>query len=149
MQLFRKNREIRISPKYYLLLQDKWAKKMSVLTSDLSKQSLVFYLILFILITGGISLYNVYSGFSSKEYKQTGIGIRINFKSLIVPKPSLNRANETLLPKEKFENITSFSIYLDSLKESEGGRKIYDSIKNYRPGLLDSLIFIENYYKMN
>lgn len=149
MKLFNKNKEIQISPKYYLLIQDKWAKKMSVLTSNLSKQSLVFYLILFIIIAGSISLYNVYCGFFSKEYKQRGIGIRANSEHLIVTKLSLNKTNEKLLLKAEVENITNFSIYLDSLKESEEGRKIYDSIKNYRPGLLDSLVFIENYYKMN
>lgn len=149
MRLFRKNNEIRISPKYYLLLQDKWAKKMSVLTSGLSKQSLVFCLIVFILTATSISLYNVYSSFASKEYKQKGIEFRINSKHSIVTKPSLNRTNETLLPKAQLENVTRFVFYLDSLKESERGRKIYDSINNYRPGLLDSLVFIENYYKTN
>jgi hypothetical protein len=149
MWLFKKNKEFRISPKYYLLIRDKWAKKMSLLTSDLSKQSLVFYLILFIIITGSICLYNVYSAFSSKGHKQKSIGIRVNSEHLIVTKSSLDRTNETVLPKGEFENITSFSIYLDSLKQSEGGRKIYDSIKNNRPGLLDSLLFIENYYKIN
>lgn len=147
MWLFRKNNEITISPKYYLLIRDKWAKKMSVLTSDLSKQSLVFYLILFIIITGSTCIYNIHRGFSSKEYKQTGI--RINSKPIIVTKQSLHRTNETLLPKAEVENIRNSSIYLENFKEFERVSEIYDSIKNYTPGLLDSLVFIENYYKMN
>ncbi|MCD0472637.1 hypothetical protein [Flavobacterium sp. JAS] len=122
---------------------------MSVLTSDLSKQSLVFYLILFILISTSISLYNVYSGFCTKEDKKRDVEISINSKHLIVTKPSLNMKNKNVLSKQEFENITSFKFYLDSLKQSKEGKKIYDSITNYRPGLLDSLVFIENYYKMN
>lgn len=147
MKLFKKNTEIRINQKYYLLVQDKWAKKMSALTSDLSKQSLLIYLILFIVITSSISLYNIYNGFSSKEYMKKGI--RIHSGHLIMIKPSLHKKNEKLPPKSQFEHITNFSNYSDSLKELEGGTKIYDSVKNYRPGLLDSLVPIENYYKIN
>lgn len=143
----RKTKEIRISPKYYLLLQDKWSKKMSALTSNLSKQSLVFFLVLFIIITGSISVYSVYNGFSLKD--QEGIKSRINYNHLIVTKPIFNKTTEPVLPKIEFENITRFIFYLDSLKQSKEGKKIYDSINKCRPGLLDSVTLIENYYKTN
>ncbi|RKR05182.1 hypothetical protein C8C83_4515 [Flavobacterium sp. 90] len=146
MKLFKKNKEIRINPKYYLLIQDKWVKKMNTLTSDLSKQSLLIYLILFVIITGSISIYNIYRGLYCKDYKQTDIGIRINSEHLIVAKPSLNI---TVLPKIEFENISNFSLFIDSLKHTKEGKKIYDSITNCRPGLLDSIVFIKNYYKTN
>lgn len=147
MRLFRKNKEIQISPKYYLLVQDKWAKKMSSLTSNLSRKSLVFYLTLFVIITGSINIYNVYDGFSSKE--REGIERRINYNHLIVTKPKFNKADERVLPKAEFENITRFNFYLDSLKQSKKGQKVFDSINNYRPRLLDSLEFMTNYYKTN
>lgn len=149
MRLFKKNKEIRISPKYYLLLQDKWAKKMSALTTNLSKQSLLVCLMLFVIITGSISFYNIYSSFFSEEYNHTDIGIRIKSKHLNETKVSMNVKNKTVLSKAEFENISSFKFYLDSLKQSKEGKKIYDSINNYRPDLVDSVVFIENYYKTN
>lgn len=139
-QLFKKDKEILINPKYYLLLQDKWSKKMSRLSADLSKQSMVFYLILFIVISAGICIYNVYNGFSPKE-KPERIGVISNPTSAVVTPPA------DLNPKAEFENISGIGFYLDSLKESKKGKVIYDSIINFRPGLLDSLDFITKYYK--
>lgn len=145
--LFKKNKEIRISPKYYLLLQDKWAKKMSALTSNLSKKCLVFYLILFVSSTASVSVYNLCNGLWGKEYKAAGT--RISPDHLIVVKPALDIKKQTVLSRAEFENITHFSSYLESLKESKEGKKIYDSILYNRPGILDSLVGIENYYKTN
>lgn len=139
-QLFKRDKEIRINPKFYLLIQDKWSKKMSALSADLSKQSMVFYLILFIVVSGGVCIYNVYSGFSSKE-KPLRIGVISNLTSAVVTTPP------DLNPKAEFENISGIGFYLDSLKESKKGKVIYDSIINFRPGLLDSLDFITKYYK--
>lgn len=144
-RLFKKNKEIRISPKYYLLAQDKWAKKMSALTSNLSKKCLVFYLILFVGSTASVSVYNLCNGFWCKEYK----GGRISPDHLIVVKPALDIKKQTVLSRAEFENITRFNFYLESLKKSKQGKKIYDSISYNRPGILDSLVCIENYYKTN
>lgn len=145
-QLFKKNKEIRISSQYYFLIQNVWAKKMSAVTSDLSKQSLVCCLILFVIISAKICIYNIYSGFYPKDYNSVFIGSQPNY--IIVTKPILDNTTRTEFPKVELIKVTRFSFYLDSLKKSEEGKIIYDSIKNYRPGLLDSLAFIENYYKM-
>jgi hypothetical protein len=146
-RLFKKNNEIRISPKYYLLIQDKWVKKMNLLTSDLSRRSLVIYLSLFIIITGGFSIYNVYNGFYTEENIVKTVIIS-NGNSIVVKSASYPKT-ETILPTADFENISRINFYLDSLKQSKDGLNIYDSIDNYRPGLLDSLKFITNYYKTN
>lgn len=145
--LFKNQKEIKVNPKYYLLIQDKWAKKMSRLTSNLSRRSLVIYLMLFITTSGSISIYNIYGAFFSKE-KSVAIGIISNSTSVVM-KPVQVRTNERVLSKVEFEKIIRINSYLDSLKQSKEGQKLYDSIKNYRPGLLDSLEFVEKYYKTN
>ena len=65
--LFKKQKEIKINPKYYLFLQDKWAKKMTALTCDLSKKKKLFFLFLFVITAGGISIYNIWKGFLPKN----------------------------------------------------------------------------------
>lgn len=147
MRLFKKNREIQISPKYYLLVQDKWAKKMSILSVNLSKMTLIIYLTLFIIIAGGTSIYNVCNGFSSKE-EPMAIEIISNTTSVRV-KPVLDIKPEQILSNAVFENIIHINFYLDTLKQSKEGHKVYDSIQYYRPGLLDSLDFMTKYYKTN
>ncbi|WP_175556860.1 hypothetical protein [Flavobacterium johnsoniae] len=102
---------------------------------------------LFITASGSISIYNIYGAFSSKE-KPVAIGIISNSTSVVM-KPVQVRTNDRVLSKVEFEKIFRINSYLDSLKQSKEGQKLYDSIKNYRPGLLDSLVFVENYYKTN
>jgi hypothetical protein len=145
---FKKQKEVRISPKYYLLIRDKWVKKMDTLALDLSKKSLVFFLILFVVIAGMICMYNVYKGFLSTYSSPAKIGIvsnSIHFNKKFL----LKKTNQMILSKTEYENFTRFRFYLDSLRQFPEGKRVYDSISYCRPGLIDSLDFIENYYKTN
>lgn len=145
--LFKKQKEVRISPKYYLFIRDKWVKKMDALTADLSKKSLVFLLVLFVVITGMICIYNVYRGFLSTNSNPVKVDSVSNCTNLY--KKSVLKKTNQLVSKTEYENFIRFRSYLDSLKQLPEGKRICDSIKYYRPGLLDSLDFIENYYKTN
>lgn len=58
-----------IYSKYYLSIQDIWAKKMNNLTKRLSKRTLIYLLILFAVLEGGYFLYNIYTVFSKKDYE--------------------------------------------------------------------------------
>lgn len=132
MRALFKNRQIPISPRYYLLVRDKWAKKMSALTVNLSKKVLVFYLILFVLIYAGTSLYTVYDALWSKEHH--GRRARIDPDHLIVIKPSIDTSNHPGLSKTEFENAARFRIYLDSIKKSREKEKSIDSLHEKRAG---------------
>lgn len=137
-----------LTRKYYLFVQDKWAKKMSSMTSGLSKKRLIYLLGLFVILTSGAcvciisrSLFNT----TSNSIKILSISKPVESfrKSLIIyPKP------QSISGKE-FKRVGRFRIYLDSLARSPTGKRAYDSIDRCRPGLVDSLVFIENYYKSN
>lgn len=144
----KKRKDVKISPKYYLFLQDKWAKKMSALTSDLSMRSLKCLLILFVLFTGIVCLYNLCCGFFSTNSVSQNIFVLTKTASKN-HKPLSQKPiqNIPVLSKKELENITSFMLYIESLKQSPEGKRIYDSINYSRPGLLDSLYYVENYYK--
>ncbi|ULT42924.1 hypothetical protein KRR40_05095 [Niabella defluvii] len=47
----------------------------------------------------------------------------------------------------EYSRIKNFRVYMDSLARSPSGKALYDSINNHRPGLMDSVRFIENYYQ--
>lgn len=66
-RLFQKQKEVHINSKYYLFLQDRWARKMNSLTSDLSRRKKLFFLFVFVIITGSLSIYNIYKGFLPKD----------------------------------------------------------------------------------
>jgi len=134
--------------KYFLLVQSKWAQKMSSLTSDLSKRSLVVLWLGFTILSGCISISIVYWSFAG------GVSGKIDIVSVSKPVIVNQKSKENILkpilisPKE-YKKIENFLSYMDSLKRSSSDKKVYDSIKLSRPGLLDSLVFIENYYKSN
>lgn len=49
---------------HYLLLQKKWADKMSRLTEGASRRKLIFLLVLFIALSAGYLLFNIYKVFA-------------------------------------------------------------------------------------
>lgn len=53
----------------------------------------------------------------------------------------------SIVAKEEYEKIQRFRQYMDSLERSPSGKKLYNSILINRPGLLDSIILIENIYQ--
>lgn len=71
--LFKKQKEIKINPKDYLFVQDRWAKKMTALTSNLSKKKQLFFLALFVIIAASISIYNICKGFLHRDSKPLNI----------------------------------------------------------------------------
>lgn len=61
--LFKKQKEIRISPKYYLLIKNRWAKRMNALTAGLSKRGQMYLLIVFVVLMGLLCVYHILKGF--------------------------------------------------------------------------------------
>lgn len=55
--------------------------------------------------------------------------------------------NRFVLPSGEYERIHRFRLYMDSLSANPSGKKAYDSILLYRPGLMDSVLFIEKHYR--
>lgn len=134
--------------KLWLFIEDKWAKKMSSITSRLSERMLICLLALFVVLAGGACFYSISKSFSNA----TSLDIKII--RITKPVDAFEKSFGTIgrpLPssRNEFKRVIDFKMYLDSLGRSPTGRTVYDSIDKYRPGLMDSLIFIENYYKSN
>lgn len=144
----KQNIMVDIWQKYYLIIQDKWAKKMSSITANLSKSSLTYFFFLFLTVSACLNIYIILKGFSnstSDSIKVVPLSKSINInKKLFILKPT-----QGLVSEKELKRILLFRSYLDSLEKTPFGRQSYDSISHYRPGLIDSLVFIENYYKTN
>lgn len=146
--LFNKRKEIRISSKYYLLIQHKWAKKMNTLTYGLSKKTLQILLSIFVIICGSVCIWIIYTALFSKGHKPL---IFDNSVKSAIPdnRPALIKDQRKILFNSEYEKISKFGNYIDSLKQSPNGKAFIDSINNCRPKLLDSVSFIQNYYRIN
>lgn len=151
--LFKRNSTEPIIPnkavlEYWLLVQDKWAGKMSLAASRLSKRKLIFSLVLFVILTGSICFYNIFQGLCSKTPQSIKI-ITISKPIEAVQKSHSVISSRLPASKAEFKRISGFRKYLDSLRKSTKGKKTFDSIVQNRTGFMDSLIFIENYYNSN
>lgn len=134
--------------KYYLYVQDKWAKKMSSATSRFSKRALIFLLVSFVIVTSSIYLGIILGSFSNSTFKIVKI-IPLSKTEDPIGKSSVIQQELVPIDQNEFRRITHFRKYLDSLARSPTGKATYDSLYGCRKGLIDSLLIIENYYKSN
>lgn len=126
-----------------LLFQYACANWLEKKTAHFSRMYWILILLGFIVFTGSCSIYVIVKSFSGN----TNITVTPIIKPAnpISSKYSPAEFNK-IISKAEFEKITRFRRYMDSLGRSPTGKKTHDSIVLYRPGLLDSLTIIENYY---
>lgn len=130
----------------YKWLQKAWAQWMSNKTKRISKRSVTIALVIFVSLT---SSYCIYLGAHAITGKSKGNA----FTLTPIKRPrhlSESGTIESPIPpvsKQDYRRIQKFRWYMDSLARSPSGRKIYDSIIATRPGLMDSVRYIEKEYQ--
>jgi len=129
----------------YKRAQNKWATWMSGKTKHFSRRTWIVLLIFFLISGGGASIYIIVSSLTAK--KKTQISITPIRKPKHITETGVSITTSTQLPEDEYNRIKKFRLYMDSLARSPGGKAIYDSITAQRPGLMDSVRFIENYYQ--
>lgn len=155
MKLFQKRKENNVEPKPnaiskgiqagYKRLQGGWANWMMKRTENFSRRTWVVLLILFILSTSTYSVYLAVSAFTGKASNAISI-TPIKKPTHITETGEANRGTAEVSEAE-YSRIKKFRVYMDSLARSPSGKILYDSINRQRPGLMDSVRFIENYYQ--
>lgn len=127
-------------------LQQRWAAFMARHTERLSVKWKVIVLFFFCLCFGGLSILFIARSLVNNN--------AVSFHVTQVKTPQhIGKAGDektkaiSIVTKEEFEKIKRFRKYMDSLVRSPSGKKSYDSILINRPGLMDSIILIENIYQ--
>jgi hypothetical protein len=127
-----------------LRLQYKCAHWLERKTAHLSRKSWIIILFCFTVFTCGCCIYLIVNSFSQSGTRTITI-TPITKPAAVEAKDEILERN-LLISKTEFERIIRFRKYMDSLGRSPTGKKVYDRIVQFRPGLLDSLTIIENYY---
>jgi hypothetical protein len=147
MFAFFKKREAGFSDnRYYLLAQDKWAKKMTALTRDLSRDRLVLLLILFVVLTLSMLIGVLVYGVDSKGLGKSPVG---SISKLVAPE----KKSTTLIPlgdsisKRQEERLFEYKLYLEYLDKKVKRKASRESIQNIEVEPDNALI--ENDYKSN
>ncbi len=114
-------------------------------TARLGRKQWIMGLALFCLLFGGASIYTIWQ---SMVAPVATIGIERVSVPAHATLPVGERPSEAELTGQELGRILWFRHFLDSLQQSESGKAIYDSFARHRPGLLDSLAFIERVYQL-
>ncbi|MFT3981207.1 MAG: hypothetical protein QM687_12100 [Ferruginibacter sp.] len=133
--------------RFLLSIQSKFADVMNAGTKHIPLKKMKMLLVAFCLFSGGFSIYLVANAILKPDEKQPAFKV----DQMNVPKYYDRNGDEYLqldqyVGKETFQRIESFEQYMDSLRLSEPGRKIHDSILIARPGLLDSIKMLKEIY---
>ena len=126
-------------------LQHTCAKWLERKTSHFSRLNWIVVLFIFIFFTGGCSIYLIVKSFSGSTTESVTI-IPFTKPTSSVDLKETSIGIKTIISKAELERVAHFRRYMDSLGRSPTGKKTHDSIVFKRPGLLDSLTMLENYY---
>lgn len=128
-------------------VQLQWADFMRRKTEGCSCKWVKYCLLLFCLVSLGCSLYLVVGSFRGSGKAS----LRVN--SIDVPVNATKTGEEETsrfltITKAEFQRIERFKRYLDSLGGSENGKRLRDNGLLSRPGLMDSIRFVEKLYRL-
>lgn len=129
----------------YKRTQSGWANWMMKRTENFSNRTWLILLALFVLSVSGYNIYLVVHTINAKGSAAYSI-TPIKKPKHLTETGEINK--QTMgVPEAEYNRIKSFRMYMDSLARSPSGKNFYDSITLHRPGLMDSVRFIENYYQ--
>lgn len=133
--------------KYHNLVGRRWANWMTRRTQNFSHRSWIILLIVFVSTTGSYCFYLSLGGFANS----TSDSVKIERIKRPKNAARVGDMNKPLIeiPAAEYNRIRQFRIYMDSLAKSPAGKLQYDNITRHRPGLMDSIRFIENYYQQS
>jgi hypothetical protein len=125
-----------------LKMQAGWAGWMQRQSEKLGTRGKKIALIACCLFTMSYSTIVIIKGIQGKTK------VNVTSKQVIKPPIAIPDEPETGLSKPELNSLKKFRQYLDSLKTDTEGRKVYDSLVKARPGLIDSLAFVEDIYQL-
>lgn len=145
----RRKRKVPITPLFRELSafvekkQRKYADWLSRKTEKYSRQRKTIMLVLFCSVGSAYWIWSIVKTFQINE-------ITFGIKGISIPAYSVpeNKSLHTpqLITDKEYAGIQRFKSHIDSLKKSDRGQVIFDSIIFKRPQLMDSILIIESIY---
>lgn len=129
-----------------LRFQQRWADFMQHHTERFSRNGKFIVLSLFCLTAGSLSIYLIASSVVKRKASSFTV-IHLKKPPYTVRSGDENTKASVIVSKAEYEKIQRFGFYMDSLARSPSGKELHDSILIHRPGLMDSILLIENIYQ--
>lgn len=130
----------------FIRFQQRWADVMQQHTERLSRNAKLIILSLFCLTAGSISIYFIASSTTSHRASSFTV-FHLKKPPYALKSGDENAKALAIITKNEYKKITRFRFYMDSLARSPTGKQLYVSIISQRPGLMDSILLVENIYQ--
>ncbi len=127
--------------------QTKWAEWMQVKTECLSVKGKIMGLLLFCFIACAYSIYLAATGSSGKQVLPVTLN-SIKRSNYIQQFGAENTRAAAIVNQEEYKKVKRFRQYMDSLAPSPSGKIFHDNILIQHPGILDSIMLLENMYQL-
>lgn len=129
---------------YINAAQQALAKYLQAKAEQLTKRKQKILLLLFSLLFGGGSIAIIF-------YSFTSINVPSHPPKITFPKYALAHASkpivqDSLISHNEYARINQFRLYLERLQNDAEGKRIYDSLMQARPHLLDSIHQVDSIY---
>ena len=129
---------------YIKTTQKALTKYLQLKAERLTKRKLKIVLLLFSLLFGGGSIAIIFYSFISINALSHSPKITFPKYALAhAPKP---KVRDSLISHNEYARIDQFRYYLEHLRNDAEGKRIYDSLMQARPYLLDSIRQIDSIY---
>lgn len=127
-------------------VQERCATYMQHQTERLSGKIKKLLLVMFFLSSSGYSLFLIVESLKSHKGKSFSV-TTIKVPEHMDKAGDENTKARVIVSEAEYERIHRFQFQMDSLAKSPSGKRFYDSILFRRPGLMDSIMIIEEMYK--
>ncbi|WP_423147051.1 hypothetical protein [Rubrolithibacter danxiaensis] len=127
--------------------QAKLAARMQRRSDQFSLKIKTVTLLLFCLLASSFSIYLIANNLLSNQADNVLKVTPINYPRYTKLSRAQNTAASIVINQAEYQKIHEFRRYIDSLANTASGKRFLDSILKQRPGLMDSIEFLENIYQ--
>ena len=120
------------------------AKYLQVKAERLTKRKQKFVLFLFSLLFGGGSIAIIFYSFTVID--TPSVTLKITFPKYTLAHTLKPKIRDSLISHKEYTKINQFRQYLEHLQNDIDGKRIYDSLLQARPFLLDSMHQVDSIY---
>ena len=129
---------------YRKAVQAKIAKYLQLKTEGLNTTKKKISLLLFSFLFGGCSI--VVMLFSFWNADNSISAQRITFPKYVLVQQPKPKIRDSLITYDEYARINRFKHYLEHLQADATGRKVYDSLLQVRPFLIDSIHQVDSIF---
>jgi hypothetical protein len=146
--MFRRKKEMvaGVIARSVLSMQTGFAQWMGKKTAGLGRRGKIGLLVMVFVVFGGLSVASLVSVFTRSGDSSGLRPAPVRVPGYYGKTGDASAKNIAIVSPSLYVKMRAFRLYMDSLKRTATGKLEYEKIMKARPGLMDSVLFLEELY---